>query len=63
MDYLKNNQTVLNGRLNNVCLAMKNVIVRQHNLIEELMTDLTNQNTINDQRVTVLETYVEQASN
>jgi hypothetical protein len=34
MDELKSNQQVLNQRLNNVCVAMKNVIVRQNSFIE-----------------------------
>lgn len=59
MDQLKESQLQLNNKLNNVCLSMKNVIVRQNGMIEELMGELNQQNGLNQQRVSVLEGYVQ----
>lgn len=55
---MKNNQQMLNERLNKVCVAMNGIIVHQNSLIEELVTDYTTQNNLNQQRVAFLEQHV-----
>ena len=37
IDELKNNQKRLNDRLNNVCVSMNQIIVKQNSFIEELL--------------------------
>lgn len=37
IDELKTNQKTLNDRLNNVCVAMNQIIIKQNSFIEELM--------------------------
>mgnify|MGYP000944276563 FL=1 len=54
VEELKQGQQVLNERLNKVCIAMNGVIMKQNSLIEDLVTGMSAQNNMNQQRVVML---------
>ena len=55
IDELKGNQATLNERLNRVVMAMNNVVVRQNSFIEELMTEMAQRNSADQQKIAALE--------
>ena len=58
IEQLKQNQQLLNDRLNKVCQNMNAVIMKQHGIIEDLVNNFATENNMNNQRVTMLENYV-----
>jgi len=54
IDELRNNQNMLNDRLNKVCVTMNGIIIKQNSFIDELMQEVHTQNVLNQQRVAVL---------
>ena len=54
IEELKQNQQLLNQRLNKVCHNMNAVIMKQHGIIEDLVNNFATENNMNNQRVTML---------
>ena len=54
IEELKQNQLLLNDRLNKVCQGMNAVIMKQHGIIEDLVNNFAAQNNISNQRVSML---------
>lgn len=59
---LKKNQDDLNYRLNQTCIRMRDVIVKQSDFIAELLQCINQEANMDNERVQVLEGYVADVS-
>lgn len=59
---LKKNQDDLNFRLNQTCIRMRDVIVKQSDFIKELLQCINQEANMDLERVEVLENYAGQAN-